>query len=103
MYTDGPVQIVVETGISELRGNTKMMKHATAAALIFVLTGCATNFPDNPTPDELKVMHGIMNECLDGIIPLEKSYSQKCRNVEDALIAYYGSLDAFLDALKAHK
>jgi len=80
-----------------------MMRHAFAAALIFVLFGCTTNFPDNPTPDELDEMHGIMNECLDGIIPLEKSYSRKCRNVEDALIAYYGSLNAFLDALKVHK
>ena len=80
-----------------------MMKHAFAAALILVLIGCTTNFPDNPTPNELSEMHEIMNECLDGIIPLEKSYSRKCQNVEDALIAYYGSLNAFLDANRAYK
>ena len=61
-----------------------MMKHAFVAALVIVLTGCATNFPDNPTPDELNEMRAIMNECLDGIIPLENSWrwlrSAKARN-----------------------
>ena len=77
-----------------------MMKHAFVAALIFVLTGCTTNFPDNPTPDELNEMLVIMNECLDGIIPLEKSYSRTCRNVEDALIAYMAAWMHFWMLLK---
>jgi hypothetical protein len=81
--------------------HSTMMKQAFFAALIFVLTGCATTFPTNPTPDELNEMHELMNECLDEIIPLEKRYSKTCRNVEDALIAYYGSLNAFMDAQKA--
>lgn len=74
------------------------MKEAIAAALVWVLAGCATRFPENPTPDELNEMHGIMEECLNGIIPLETDCSRKCRSVEDALIEYYGSLNAFLDA-----
>ena len=83
-------------------GYNEMMKYIYVVALIFAVTGCATRFPENPTPDELIEMHGIMNECLDGIIPLEKRYSRTCQNVEDALIAHYGSLNAFMDAQKAY-
>ena len=76
------------------------MKYAVLTALIVALSGCTPTFPENPTPDELTEMHGIMNECLDGIIPLEKRYSRKCKAVEKALVAYYGGVDAFL---KAHR
>ena len=71
---------------------------ATIAMSIVVSMGCVPRFPENPTPEQLDEMHGIMTECLDQIIPLEKRYSRKCRSVEDALIAYYGSLNGFMEA-----
>lgn len=70
---------------------------------MLVLSGCARTFPENPTPDELDEMHEVMNECLSEIVPLETYYSQTCRNVESALIAYYGSVTAFLEAHKAYE
>lgn len=80
-----------------------MTKHAVLAVLMLVLSACAKTFPENPTPAELDEMHEIMSECLSEIIPLETDYSQTCQNVEDALIAHYGSLTAFLEAHKAHE
>ena len=79
------------------------MKYAALVALAFAFAGCTTKFPDNPTPDELNKMHELLNECLGGIIPLEKRYSRNCRGVEDALIRYYGGLDSYLSALRARK
>ncbi|WP_299626073.1 hypothetical protein [Pelagibius sp.] len=77
------------------------MKHLLVAAPICLIAGCAQTFPENPTPEELDEMHAVLRDCLNGIIPLETDYSRTCQNVESALIAYYGSLDAYLDALKA--
>ena len=78
-------------------------KYVIFAILILVLSACAKKFPENPTPAELDEMHEIMNECLSEVVPLEKDYSRTCRNVEDALIAHYGSLNAFLEAQKAYR
>lgn len=80
-----------------------MAKIVICAALILVLSACAKTFPANPTPTELVEMHELMSKCLGKIIPLESDYSRTCRNVEDALIAHYGSLSAFLAAQKAYE
>ena len=78
------------------------MKYIAMTALLVALSGCTPDFPETPTPEELDEMHAIMNECLDGIIPLEKRYSRKCQAVEKALVAHYGGLDAFLKAHRSH-
>jgi hypothetical protein len=67
------------------------------------VVACARTFPENPTRAELDEMHELMNECLDKIVPLESRYSGTCKNVEDALIAHYGSLSAFMAAQKAYE
>ncbi len=78
-----------------------MTRSAFAPALAFCLIACARDFPANPTPAELEEMHEVLNDCLEGIIPLEKRNSGTCENVEDALIAHYGGLDAYLAALRS--
>lgn len=73
-----------------------------AAALLLLTAGCTPNYPADPTPDELQEMHEAMRNCLDEVVPLETSFSRRCQALEDALIAYYGSLDAYRKAVDAH-
>ena len=81
-----------------------LLRQTLLVAPMLALVGCAADYPENPTPEELNEMHAIMRECLDDVVPLEDtSFSRRCQKVEDALIAYYGSLDAYLEALRARE
>ncbi len=76
------------------------MKHIGVAVLAIGLTGCVTSYPENPTSDELNKMHLDMDVCVNDVVPLEKRTDRQCLALEKALIAHYGSLDAFMDARK---
>ena len=78
-----------------------MNKNTFYVVLVLFISGCATTFPDNPYPEELHEMHVIMNECLEDLVPLETHFSGTCKNVEDALVKHYGSLNKYTEAQKA--